>query len=621
MIFEITNSNKQKKSINQNISSIDLGECENKIKEKYNILETEPLIILKVDSKNEDLTITYVQYEIYNPKTFEQLDLSICKDYPININFPLLLDPKIELLYQSLNESGYNLFNPNDSFYNEICTTFKTENNTDIIIEDRRKDYYESNANITLCQIGCIFQYYNITTKRSNCQCEVQNKNITTNIKDIKFYTKEVLKNFLNTLKYSNFMVLKCYKLLLDISKLNKNIGFIIMTILLILSIIFIFIHYIISQNKIFLFIKTIIKGMFFSDIKEQKNNKKKKNIDKSKDNGEEKNIVNIYKKKIKNRKDKLKKKSTINKNKKHPPPKKSRKSNTKKNNNIYQIKLSSINNSDSNCKSDVVKKKNKSFSTSMVKLKNNNKIKPLKYNSVNIYSKKRKMNYNDQELNNLEYILAVEVDKRTYFQYYWSLLKKKHLFLFTFFPTNDYNLISIKLSLFILSFSLYFTINGFFFNDETMHKIYVNKGSLSFLYQIPQILYSTIITAIINVLLKQLSLSETTILSIKKEKDLLSATNKSKKISKCFQFKFLFFFILNTILNVFFWYFISCFCAVYINTQILLIKDTLYSFSSSMIYPFGLNLLPGMLRIPALMAENKDKMCLYRISCLIALI
>ena len=172
--------------------------------------------------------------------------MSICKDYPININFPLLLDPKIELLYQSLNESGYNLFNPNDSFYNEICTTFKTENNTDIIIEDRRKDYYESNANITLCQIGCIFQYYNITTKRSNCQCEVQNKNITTNIKDIKFYTKEVLKNFLNTLKYSNFMVLKCYKLLLDISKLNKNIGFIIMTILLILSIIFIFIHYII---------------------------------------------------------------------------------------------------------------------------------------------------------------------------------------------------------------------------------------------------------------------------------------------------------------------------------------------------------------------------------------
>ena len=153
------------------------------------------------------------------------------------------------------------------------------------------------------------------------------------------------------------------------------------------------------------------------------------------------------------------------------------------------------------------------------------------------------------------------------------------------------------------------------------MHKIYVNKGSLSFLYQIPQILYSTIITAIINVLLKQLSLSETTILSIKKEKDLLSATNKSKKISKCFQFKFLFFFILNTILNVFFWYFISCFCAVYINTQILLIKDTLYSFSLSMIYPFGLNLLPGMLRIPALMAENKDKMCLYRISCLIALI
>ena len=73
--------------------------------------------------------------------------------------------------------------------------------------------------------------------------------------------------------------------------------------------------------------------------------------------------------------------------------------------------------------------------------------------------------------------------------------------------------------------------------------------------------------------------------------------------------------------LNLFFWYYISCFCAVYINTQILLIIDTLYSFLLSMIYPFGLNLLPVMFRIPALRAKNKDKECLYKISGLIALI
>ena len=60
--------------------------------------------------------------------------------------------------------------------------------------------------------------------------------------------------------------------------------------------------------------------------------------------------------------------------------------------------------------------------------------------------------NLNDEEINTLEYELAIIYDKRTYLQYYWSLLKKKQLILFTFIPTNDYNLFSLKLSLFLLS-------------------------------------------------------------------------------------------------------------------------------------------------------------------------
>ena len=153
------------------------------------------------------------------------------------------------------------------------------------------------------------------------------------------------------------------------------------------------------------------------------------------------------------------------------------------------------------------------------------------------------------------------------------------------------------------------------------MHKIYESNGNLSFLYQIPQILYSTIITAAINIILKQLSLSESAILSLKNEKNIKIATKKSREINKCFKIKFSIFYIICFLLNLFFWYFISCFCAVYINTQIILIKDTLYSFCLSMIYPFGLNLLPGMFRFPALRSKNKDKICLYKISLLVAMI
>ena len=227
----------------------------------------------------------------------------------------------------------------------------------------------------------------------------------------------------------------------------------------------------------------------------------------------------------------------------------------------------------------------------------------------------------NDEEINTLEYEIAIRIDKRTYFQYYFSLIKKKQLLIFAFYPTNDYNLMAVKISLLLLSFSLYFTINGFFFSDETMNKINEDKGEYDILFQIPQILYSTFISAVINMILKRLSLSEKQIISIKLEKDFLIAQKKSKEINKCIKLKLSIFFILSFILMVFFWYFIVCFCAVYKNTQMILIKDTLISFALSMIYPFGLNLLPGMFRIPALRAPKKDKKCLYNISIIIALI
>ena len=92
------------------------------------------------------------------------------------------------------------------------------------------------------------------------------------------------------------------------------------------------------------------------------------------------------------------------------------------------------------------------------------NKKEKIKNIDIKIESENKILYLNDQELNNLEYERAINIDKRTFFQYYFSLLKKKHLILFTICPSQDYNLTAIKISLFLLSFSLYFTINGFFF-------------------------------------------------------------------------------------------------------------------------------------------------------------
>ena len=93
----------------------------------------------------------------------------------------------------------------------------------------------------------------------------------------------------------------------------------------------------------------------------------------------------------------------------------------------------------------------------------------------------------------------------------------------------------------------------------------------------------------------------------------------KSKQTIHMFRIKFLFFFLIILSLLVLFWFYLACFCAVYKNTQIHLIKDTLISFGTSMIYPFGIYLIPGIFRMNALKGKNREFM--YKVSKLFQMI
>ncbi len=57
-------------------------------------------------------------------------------------------------------------------------------------------------------------------------------------------------------------------------------------------------------------------------------------------------------------------------------------------------------------------------------------------------------MEYKDDEINALSYSLALIHDKRTYWQYYISLLKTRHNFIFSFFQHNNYNSTIIQIDL-----------------------------------------------------------------------------------------------------------------------------------------------------------------------------
>ena len=98
-------------------------------------------------------------------------------------------------------------------------------------------------------------------------------------------------------------------------------------------------------------------------------------------------------------------------------------------------------------------------------------------------------------------------------------------------------------------------------------------------------------------------------------------AINMKQKKLKCIKIKFAIFFILNFILLTLFWYYLTCFNAIYENTQVYLIENTFISFALSLFYPFIINLIPMILRNCSLNSSNKEQKCFYKASQIIQVI
>ena len=160
--------------------------------------------------------------------------------------------------------------------------------------------------------------------------------------------------------------------------------------------------------------------------------------------------------------------------------------------------------------------------------------------------------------------------------------------------------------------------INGLFFNDDTMHKIYKNKGDFDILGQLPQIVYSFIISSFFSFILEMLALTEGSILAFKRIKAKIKFNRKIAGLVKIIKIKFCIYFIMSSVFLLFFWYYLSMFCAIYTNTQIHLIKDTLLSYAISFIEPFGIYLIPGLFRIPSLAKKKHNRNIMYKVSVIL---
>ena len=223
-------------------SDINLGECENKLREYYNISDDVDLTIIKIDYKRNDSKISQVQYEIFNPKNrSEKLDLSICEKEKIKVTNPVDISAfKFGGLIEASNDN-FQFSDISETLYNDMCYSFLSENGAYVLLQDRIVDY---NYEEQYCQKGCSIQDINITSSTATCLCppnegfgNINVEKIYNNIynKDTENSDTDSNEDKYNTQKYSytNIKAFKCIKNMFS-SEFVKNYILIIFTLLLI---------------------------------------------------------------------------------------------------------------------------------------------------------------------------------------------------------------------------------------------------------------------------------------------------------------------------------------------------------------------------------------------------
>ena len=129
--------------------------------------------------------------------------------------------------------------------------------------------------------------------------------------------------------------------------------------------------------------------------------------------------------------------------------------------------------------------------------------------------------------------------------------------------------------------------INCLFFVHESMHRKYTMGEDFTFVQKIPQLVFTIVISNLMEVVLCFLSMTDVHYYEIKPLSNYKDNFKKITNIFECIKRKLVGFFIFTFLLFLFYWYLISAFCAVYVNTQKIFLKDSAISFLISLIEPF----------------------------------
>ena len=264
IVFLFTSTLNQKNNEDKNNITMNLGQCENLLKNDYNISDNDSLYILQIISEENGMKIPKIEYEVYYPlynsNNLTKLNLTSCQDTKIEISIAV-----------SINED-LDKYNSSSDYYNDICSKTTSESGTDISLKDRKNEFVDNN--MSLCEENCELIDYDYSKEKAKCSCDVK-LSIPSNY-DIKFNKKDFLKSFIDIKNIANLNIMKCYKIVFKIKDLIKNYGFFIISIIIVLYFITLIIFWAYSYNKLKNDINIMISLLKINETTITKNDTKK---------------------------------------------------------------------------------------------------------------------------------------------------------------------------------------------------------------------------------------------------------------------------------------------------------------------------------------------------------
>ena len=594
------------------IPRVNLGECYEKIKIKYDIEENLILLML-IQKKEYNKYPVIISFYVYSPYTGNQLNISnICEDKEIKVQEDIatkIADKEKCNYVHYLSQQNIDVFNLSSDFYHDICYYFNSPIKKDIALKDRIKIFF---PNITLCENGCSIKGVNSTTMKAECECKINNLINNDAITNNAFY-KNQIGNIEELLSESNLAILKCGSYLFKNRKITTFIGSFIILSFILLQISFTIFYFIAGVIPLKTYIIKIIDISLFQLKKKGNFPPRKTNISKKV------KFINII------NKEKGKESKHNNNNK-----------NIYKHNNTEILKVNSRNSEHKSVRKDLITGNLKkgidntysknirihSISNKQIKIEDIIEKDLIEDNSLIKLSLKNEFKINFEEyletdLGDIPFEEIIEKDNRTFCEYFKEQLKNNLLILNIIVNTEPLRPRTIKLVLFIINIDLYLIVNALFINEEFISDVYHSKKNNFFSFlprSIDRVFYTTLVKVIVGYIIDFFFVEEKKIKIVLKSKrnTLQDIQIKIKEILNIVLNRFIYFIIFSFILTFFSLYYITCFNYRYYYITYEWIKSSVFIIIFMEILSILIILLESILRFISLKI-NSEK--IYKLS------